>query len=89
MTYKVIWNPDSERDVTELWLASRWRHAITTAADRIEVLLSENPHSIGESRAANRRIAIESPLAVEFEVDEANRTVYIHSVWQYPKGPIL
>lgn len=87
MKYAIVWTPVAEHDLTSLWLASRWRHLITESTDRIDKLLSENAHTIGESRDANRRIVIMSPLVAEFEIDDTERTVYVRAVWQHPKGP--
>ena len=87
MSYTVIWKPAAEHELTALWLASRLRHLVNSAVDRIERQLASDPMSFGESRAVNRRIALESPLAVEFEVADEDRIVYVVTVREYPAGP--
>jgi hypothetical protein len=86
MNFKVVWTPEAEADLTKLWLASRWRHLITASADQLGVLLSKNPNDIGESRDLNKRVVFALPLAVEFDVDETERTVYVRAVWQVTKS---
>jgi hypothetical protein len=88
MSYSVIWTSEAEQELTTLWLASRWRNLITESVDQIDDFLASNPNASGESRGTNRRIAFLSPLVVEFEVDEIQRTIYVRSVWQHPRGPI-
>jgi hypothetical protein len=87
MSYAVIWTPRSERDLTEIWLGSRWRYLISQSADQLDMWLSQNPTQVGESRAANLRIVFLPAFVAEFEVDEATHTVYVRTVWQHPKRP--
>jgi hypothetical protein len=83
MKYIVIWSPEAEQDLTALWLTSRWRHLVASAADQIDELLSRDPKSVGESRDANIRIVFVSPLAAEFEVVELESAVYVRGIWEY------
>jgi hypothetical protein len=83
MTYDVIWDPPTERDLTQLWLASRMRHAIRDAVDRIDAALQWDPHNCGESRDAGRRVMHEAPVGVLFTIDEDRRQVRVEAVWQY------
>jgi hypothetical protein len=83
MKYTVIWTPESEQELTRLWLASRWRQLITSAAHQADELLAHDPSNVGESRDADMRIAFVWPLAVEFEVVDRERTVYVRGVWEY------
>lgn len=83
MTYDVIWDPPTERDLTQLWLASRMRHAIRDAADRIDVALRRDPHNCGESRDAGRRVMHDAPVGVIFTIDDNQRRVRVETVWQY------
>jgi len=69
MNYSVVWNPDAENDLTQMWLASRMRHAIRAAADEIDSALVVNPLEYGESRDESRRVMYVWPLGVSFEVD--------------------
>jgi hypothetical protein len=51
--------------------------AITEAMARLDVRLITNPMAAGESRSGHERIAFESPLTVNFEVYEEERTVVV------------
>jgi hypothetical protein len=66
-----------------LWLASRLRHAIRSAADQIDAALARDPNQCGESRDSGHRIMLVSPLGVLFHVDENRRQVRVLSVWGY------
>lgn len=83
MSFIVIWKPSAERELTSLWLASRLRHVMRDAADKIDRELARDPMNYGESRGSNRRIAVEEPFVVEFEVREYDRTVYVNTVRIY------
>ncbi len=83
MSFTVIWKPSAERELTSLWLASRLRHAMRDAADEIDRELARDPMNYGESRGSNRRIAVEKPFVVEFEVREGDRTVYVNTIRIY------
>jgi len=83
MNYTVIWDLSAERDLTSMWLASRMRHAIRDAADRIDAMLQWNPSDCGESREGQRRVMHIWPLGVNFEIDEPRRRVRVTAVWSY------
>jgi hypothetical protein len=53
------------------------RAAITLAANRIDNLLSRNPFDQGESRPKGRRILVDLPLIVVFEIREQDRIVRV------------
>jgi hypothetical protein len=83
MKYTVVWDSPAERELTQMWLGSRMRHAIKEAADRIDAALQRSPHDCGESRDAGRRIMLEPPVGILFAVDESERRVRVVSVWQF------
>jgi hypothetical protein len=83
MSFTVIWTPTAERDLARLWLGSRFRDTVTVAANAIDAELRRRPHECGESRERQRRIMFESPLAVEFEIVDEQRTVYVEALWAY------
>jgi hypothetical protein len=83
MIYTIVWDIDAERELTRIWLSSRFRHAIRDAADQIDAALRQNPNQCGESRDAGRRIMLVSPRGVLFHVDESQRQVRVLSVWSY------
>lgn len=80
MNFTVIWRPAAEQELTSLWLASRSKYGLRDAANEIDRALRCDPLNVGESRNANRRIAIEGPLVVEFEVREDDRVVLVTAV---------
>jgi plasmid stabilization system protein ParE len=84
MSYSVTWQPAAENQLADLWLNAPDRDAITAAADRIDRLLSRDPANVGESRAGSRRVVIDSPLVVFYEVREAQQAVYVLRVTRLP-----
>jgi plasmid stabilization system protein ParE len=83
MSYTVLWKPAAERQLTELWIQAADQGAVAAAADRIDALLKRDPETAGESRPGGTRILILPPLAVHFRVLEADRLVYVASVWRW------
>jgi len=61
----------------EIYLRSNNRPQIVATADRIAQWLSQNPSTLGESRANQDRIVIELPLAVTFRIDDRSKTVLV------------
>jgi hypothetical protein len=58
------------------------RHAISRAADQIDVELTRNPHDCGESREDARRVMYVWPLGVSFDTDDDRSEIRVISVWQ-------
>ena len=83
MNFTVVWTPMAERRLTQLWLATRMRHAIKDATDQIDAALGRSPHECGESRDVGRRMMFVWPLGVLFEVNDDQRQVRVLSVWNY------
>jgi hypothetical protein len=81
MTWIVVWTDEAEGDLTRLWLDSRLRYLITTAANQIDYMLSVNPAEVGESREGNKRIAFVQGLGIDFQVVAEERTVFVLGVW--------
>jgi plasmid stabilization system protein ParE len=86
MIYTVIWKPFAERALTDIWTSSRDRSAVRDAADAIDSALRNTPYRVGESRAANVRVVVASPLAVRYAVFEADRIVEVYAVWRTQKS---
>jgi hypothetical protein len=80
MTYTVIWKQRALDELAEIWLASDDRERISSAANQIDRWLRNDPESKGESRPANRRLVIVSPLAFVIQVSSPDRLVEIVSV---------
>jgi hypothetical protein len=87
MIFTVLWKPDSQQQLAQLWINGPDRNAIAAAADRIDARLKQDPQLQGESRFGDLRILIELPLAVIFKVNEADRTVMVSDVWLWGQRP--
>jgi hypothetical protein len=83
--YTVQWLQTALDELTELWVQadSSSRQAITAATHQIDRQLTADPSDAGESRADDRRILFESPLAVDFRVLPNAAIVEILHVWRY------
>ena len=81
MKFTVIWKPQAERTLLELWLESSHRDALTRAAEEIESLVRQRPESVGESRDLGRRWLFVEPLGVDYSVSLNDRVVEIINVW--------
>jgi plasmid stabilization system protein ParE len=80
MIFTVVWKQSALDQLTELWMASENRRAVSAAANQIDSWLRHAPASKGESREGNERIMIVPPLVIVVEVHEVDRIVKVHSV---------
>jgi hypothetical protein len=79
--YSVRWSREALDALTEIWLENPGqRDDIRRAAARIDRILVVNPDEQGESRGDARRILIESPLVVNFVVDDVRYIVRVLKV---------
>jgi plasmid stabilization system protein ParE len=83
MKFTVVYAPEAERQLMELWLDAAARRAVTAAADAIDEILASNPIEIGESRPEGMRILFVEPLAVIFRVQVEDRIVIVTEVWRF------
>ena len=82
MNYTVVWKPEAERRLTELWMEANDRSAVTSAADRIDRELRQGAHLKGEGREGDTRVLLIHPMGVYF-VDD--RKVSVLAVWLFEK----
>lgn len=82
MKYTVVWRPAAERTLTELWLDSSDQERVSLAADRIDLLLADDPKRTGESRWGKTRVLFLSPLAVYYDVSDDDRQGAVWAVWR-------
>jgi hypothetical protein len=82
MNYTVLWLPAAENSLAAIWADAADRSA--AAADTIDALLRQDPHSRGESREGNRRVLFVRPLGVDYRVLEEDRVARVISVWRIP-----
>ena len=77
MKFTVIWSFTALNELAEIWLRASDRQAVTDAAEAIDQLLEADPMDVGESRAGGRRILINPPLVVIFNVSVESGTVVV------------
>lgn len=83
MNYSVIWLPDAEQELADLWLNSTDRGALTNAAAVLDQLLERDPANEGESRPNDRRILFAPPLAAIYRLYPSERRVDVLHVWRF------
>lgn len=81
MKYTVLWSPEAEAQLANVWLDATDRDAIQRTADTIDDRLEMNPYQLSESREGSLRIAIYFPLGIEYEVIEDDKEVVVLGVW--------
>ena len=81
MNYRVLWTSPAEDQLATIWLGATDRRNVTSAAHTIDALLRDDPQECGESRTGTVRIMFAAPLAIDFEVLEEDRLVYVLGVW--------
>jgi hypothetical protein len=88
MNWTVIWldGPldDLARQYVPLWGTPAGR-AVTQAMARIDTLLQADPRVVGESRVGHRRILMEPPVTIDFEVYEDQGTVVVTGARYTPR----
>lgn len=80
MRYTVTWKKSAADRLAEIWLTVRDRTSVTSAAATLDALLRVDPNQHGESRGGGTRLVIVPPLAIVYEVFEADRVVEVLSV---------
>lgn len=85
MSFTVVWKPEAERRLAEIWTDAADRNAVTRAAGIIDRALGDDPESLGESRNEGRRVLLEPPLGVIYRVSPADRMVTVVAVWTYER----
>jgi mRNA-degrading endonuclease RelE of RelBE toxin-antitoxin system len=78
--YTVVWAPDAEDELADLWIEARDRNALTRATNLVDL---ERSHDAGTKRvgvAEGLRALLAPPLRVLFSVDEDDRVVTVAQV---------
>ncbi len=83
MRYTVLWARPAEQELAAIWMRATDRARITSAANGVDIVLSEDAHEQGESREGTLRVVFAPPLGVEFDVVEEDRIVYVLAVWSF------
>jgi len=87
MSYTVTWKQSAADQLAEIWMSVSDRRAVTAAADSLDAALRADPCRHGESRGGTSRLVIVPPLAVVYDVSEADRLVEILSARYTEKRP--
>jgi hypothetical protein len=83
--YNVLWSPEAENRLAELWNTASDRKAVTDAANAIDRLLAMDPHQLGGGRPDGTRVSFMPPRGVLFNISEPDRTVSVLKVWAFKK----
>ena len=78
--YTVVWEPDADNDVAELWMAAPNPDAVTSAIHRVIAYLSHEPEDCGEELREGLRVLNVPPLRVIYSVRPEDRLVEIDRV---------
>ena len=78
--FTVIWHREAEGELVELWLSASDRNEISAAVQSIDVALSSDAKTKGESVAEGLRSFSAPPLRILFAVLNADRVVQIELV---------
>ncbi len=83
MRHTVAWQPDCLNKLTNLWLSSSDRQAITDAANRIDQVLAHSPDKVGQEFYGDR-YWYANPLHVVYSFKPKDMLVSILDVWMDP-----
>jgi hypothetical protein len=86
VNYSVAWSDIALDALAAIWLAAANRNAVTQTAHQIELELAANPNMTGTVVFDTVREYTRSPLGVEFEVIDADRRVFVLTVWDAALG---
>ena len=81
MRYTVVWKPEAERRLAELWMQSKDPERFADAANLIDRELATAPASVGEQRIGSIRVVVVSPVGIHFRVNAEDRQVLVLTVW--------
>jgi plasmid stabilization system protein ParE len=76
----VTWDLPTQDELTRIWLGAADRNAVSRAANLIDAALRTDAESKGIEFCGDR-LLVESPLAVTYAIDDANRQVRVLQVW--------
>jgi hypothetical protein len=85
--YIVDWIDEVVAKYQAIYKKATDRGAVYRAVEAIDLQLQVDPNEKGESREGNQRIFLQKPLGVVFEVDAAQRKVYVISLWRTHRPP--
>jgi hypothetical protein len=80
MNWTVVYLPSAEDELAELWLRSSDRTTFSSAANAIERKLRSDPLKGGEQLTSLTRVIIQRPVAMLYDVSDADRLVTVWAV---------
>jgi hypothetical protein len=80
MRYTVVWKPEADDELADLWLKSLNQRAFTGAANAIDPALRNDPAIKGEWIDEHTKELYIYPIRVLFEVDDQDRQVRVLKV---------
>ena len=81
MKWTLIYLPQAQDQLANIWLKAADQAIVTRAADLLERQLREDPYSSSIARHDNSRIMIEPPLAAGYDVSEEDCMVTVWAFW--------
>jgi hypothetical protein len=80
--FRVRWDRRALNQLAAAWTGATSEHKrlITLASNEIDVRLTAQPATQGESREAGRRVLVVPPLAVTFRIDGNQREAIVLNV---------
>jgi len=81
MSYAVIWTPETEDQLAAVWMAAADPGAVTSAAERAELLPANDPSTCGTEFYGDRLLT-SRPLHIVYVVHPQARAVTVTMVWQ-------
>lgn len=81
MKYTVVWKPEAERRLAELWIEATDPEQLAQAANLIERELAIAPATVGEQRIGSIRVVVVPPIGMFFRVNSEDRQVLVLTVW--------
>jgi plasmid stabilization system protein ParE len=86
MIFTVVWTPEAEQHLATIWLAAADRNAVNRASNAIDLALAVDPNAVGFLVFDTVREYTHAPLAVEFEVINADCRAVVLTVWETTHG---
>ena len=80
MNYEVVWRPEAEEELAQIWPDAADRNAVAGAADWFDAALARDPFDVGEAIDPPSRMAFVDPLALVFDVFPQTHQVLVKTV---------
>lgn len=81
MKYTVVWKPEAERRLAELWMEAADPQRLADASNLIDRELAVAPSEVGEQRIGSIRVVVVPPIGIHFRVNSEDRQVLVLAVW--------